>query len=158
MPQRTQHIFRGGLKSVFSFWRDVLEELGFCRKLSQGRAEKETQRPPNKDNGQEGAFVKEAKLLLVKVIPRCVSHPSFRPPPMITQTWYKPYMTNPNEAVPSGTTFLTSFRQAYLILLHFTVLCFTDVVILQTECKTFQQQKYYDPLYCNTHIIVMVWK
>lgn len=44
--------------------------------------------------------------------------------------------------------------QAYLILLHFTLLCFTEATFfLQTEGKHTNQQKDCDLPYCNTSIL-----
>lgn len=47
--------------------------------------------------------------------------------------------------------------QAYLVLLCFTLLYFTDnVFFLQIEGNTLYQQKDYDLLHCETHFIAVV--
>ena len=52
--------------------------------------------------------------------------------------------------------YFEKFIQAYLILLHFTLLCFTDVVLFTNDRQDPPLEKDYNLLYCDPHFIALV--
>lgn len=66
----------------------------------------------------------------------------------------KPFL--PSYSILSASPFCF-YIQAYLILLCFILLSFTDVVFSLIESKTLHQPEDHDLLYCDTHFITVIW-